>query len=135
MFRNFFSRLMYGRYGSDQLNNVLLVLFWVFWLLDIFISISIVSTILSLLCYACLFISLFRMMSRNCTRRHRECEAFLRLTAPVTSWWKRKRCQARDKDHMYFRCPSCTQTLRVPRGKGKISITCRSCGTVFQEKT
>jgi len=41
----------------------------------------------------------------------------------------------RDKEHCYFKCPNCGQQLRVPRGKGKITVTCRSCGAVFEEKS
>ena len=77
----------------------------------------------------------FRIMSRNYSRRRAENDAFLKVFGPVIHWFKRKRNQARDKDHVYFKCPTCSQTLRVPRGKAKISITCRNCGTVFQEKT
>ena len=35
MIRNFLQRVMYGRYGGDQLNNFLLILYFVFWLLAI----------------------------------------------------------------------------------------------------
>ena len=80
-------------------------------------------------------ILLFRIMSRNYGRRRAENDAFLKVAGPVIHWFKRRRCQAKDKDHLYFKCPTCSQMLRVPRGKGKISITCRNCGTVFQEKT
>lgn len=45
------------------------------------------------------------------------------------------RAQTCDREHKYFRCPNCGQMLRVPKGKGKISISCRNCGTTFQKKT
>lgn len=135
MIRNFFSRLMYGRYGSDQLNHFLLVLFWILWLVDIFVKNAIASTILSTVAYVCILFALFRMLSRNYSRRSAENDRFLKVAGPVIHWCKRKRNQARDKDHRYFKCPTCSQILRVPRGKGKISITCRNCGTMFQEKT
>jgi transcription elongation factor Elf1 len=41
----------------------------------------------------------------------------------------------RDKEHRYFKCPGCGQRLRVPRGKGRISINCRSCGAAFERNT
>ncbi len=135
MIRNFFSRLMYGRYGNDSLNTFLLILFWPLWLVDIFVSNTIASAILSTLSTVCIIYALFRMLSRNYSARRRENDAFQKVAGPVTHWFKRKRNQARDRDHVYFKCPTCSQTLRVPRGKGKISITCRNCGTVFQEKT
>ena len=135
MIRNFFQRLMYGRYGSDHLNIFLLVLFWLFWLVNLFIRGSVASLVLDILAWVVFAAALFRMMSRNYGRRHQENEAFLRVVGPILSAFKRKRTQFRDKDHAYFKCPTCSTTLRVPRGKGKISITCRNCGTVFQEKT
>ena len=133
--RNFFSRLMYGRYGSDQLNIFLFVIFWLLWLVDIFVRNLLASSILSTVSLVVLLIAFFRIMSRNYSRRRAENDAFLKVFGPLIHWFKRKRNQARDKDHVYFKCPTCSQVLRVPRGKGKISITCRNCGTVFQEKT
>ena len=135
MIRNFFSRLMYGRYGGDQLNTFLLIVFWLFWLLDAFIGNNIASFILSTLSWIAILFALFRLFSRNYSRRSAENDRFLQIAGPVIHTFKRKRNQMRDKDHRYFKCPTCAQTLRVPRGKGKISITCRNCNTVFQEKT
>ena len=135
MIRNFFSRLMNGRYGSDQLNLFLLTVLWVCVVVNWFVKNTVASVILSVLAYGACFYALFRMMSRNYSRRRAENDAFLKVTSPVTRAIRRKRAQARDRAHAYFKCPSCGQTLRVPRGKGKISITCRNCGTTFQEKT
>lgn len=135
MIRNFFSRLMYGRYGNDQLNIFLTILFWLLWIAEIFIKNQTADSILSTLSLVVLVVMIFRLMSRNYGRRHAENEAFLKVAGPVIRWFRQKRCQAKDKDHAYFKCPTCSQTLRVPRGKGKISITCRNCGTVFEEKT
>ncbi len=126
---------MYGRYGSDQLNIFLLVLFWILWIVQMFVSNSIAATILSTLSTVCFVFYVFRTLSRNYSRRHGENEAFMKVVGPALRGVKRKRNQMRDRQHAYFKCPSCAQMLRVPRGKGKISITCRSCGTVFQEKT
>ncbi|WP_262360849.1 hypothetical protein [Gorillibacterium timonense] len=42
---------------------------------------------------------------------------------------------AERKTHRYYRCPSCNQTLRVPKGKGKLSITCSRCQTSFVRKS
>ena len=131
MIRNALQRFMYGRYGSDMLNNFLLISYVVF---------SVLSSLLgSSLLYWVSFLSvawaLFRMLSRNFAKRREENAKFKKLAEPVTRWYRMRRTIRRDKDHVYFKCPSCTQQLRVPRGKGKITVTCRSCGAVFQEKS
>ena len=131
MVRNFLQKLMYGRYGGDQLNNFLLILYFVFWLLAVITGVELISS----LGMVCIFIGILRMMSRKIDRRRAENAKFLRLMAPANRWFKLQRTKAKDKDHRYFKCPNCSQTLRVPRGKGKITITCRACGTSFQEKT
>ncbi len=133
--RNFFSRLMYGRYGSDALNLFLLVVGLVLYLLGVFIPLKVLSLLFRLVGYAAILFTIYRMWSRNYTRRREENDQFIRLITPAVQGLQRKRAQMRDKDHVYFHCPSCGQILRVPKGKNRISITCRNCGTVFQKKT
>lgn len=135
MIRNFFSRLMYGRYGNDQLNIFLTILFFVLWVIQMFVHNNVALGILQGVSTLCVFFLVFRAFSRNYSRRRAENDAFLKIVGPALHWFKRKRNQSRDREHVYFKCPSCKQVLRVPRGKGKITITCRNCGTVFQEKT
>lgn len=129
--RNFLQRIMAGRYGSDQLNMFLLVVYLVLYLLGAVTGFG----ILSYIGLFCILLALFRMMSRKIDRRRAENVKFLNMTAPINRWFKLRRTIHQDKDHAYFKCPNCKQQLRVPKGKGKITITCRSCGTSFQEKT
>lgn len=135
MIRNFFNRLMYGRYGSDMLSLFLVTASLVLWIISGLVKVQVISTILWVISYAALIFSIFRMFSRNYTRRRAENDKFLSLVTPVVQGFQRKRAQMRDKDHVYFRCPNCGQMLRVPKGKNRISITCRNCGNVFQKKT
>ena len=79
--------------------------------------------------------ALFRTLSRNLTRRREENVKFLRLIDPAVRWMRLRRTIRRDKEHRYFKCPNCGQMLRVPRGKGKITVTCRGCGASFQENS
>ena len=79
--------------------------------------------------------TLFRFLSRNIPRRRAENLRFMRAAGPIMSWLRLRRNIRRDKEHVYFKCPSCGQQLRVPRGKGKITVTCRGCGASFQEKS
>lgn len=131
MLMNFFRKLMYGRYGSDQLSFFLLFLYVVL----IFISALPHMAWVSWLALAVLLWNLFRMFSRRMDRRRAENARFLVLFGPVIRWFKMRRTIHRDKDHRYFKCPNCGQYLRVPRGKGKITVNCRNCGASFEERS
>lgn len=124
---------MYGRYGSDQLNMAILVAAVLVSLtnsvLTVFLREStvysgIVAPILSVIVYGLLIYSFFRMFSRNIYKRQRENRRFTQL------WMRLK-----DHNNRYFRCPNCKQTVRVPRGRGKICIRCPKCGEKFTRKT
>ena len=131
MIRNAIQRFMYGRYGNDQLNTALVVLYLILWLLEMitqFALFGVLSTVL-------VFVVLFRMLSRNLYKRREENAKFLRKADPILRWYRLQRTIRRDKNHVYFKCPSCSQQLRVPRGKGKITVNCRNCGASFQEKS
>ena len=123
----FLRRLMAGRHGNDHLNMVLYGAGLLCWLLSSLAD----SEIFYVLAILIVLYGLFRSLSRNLSARQRENDKFLSLFTAL----RRRRDQHKDTDHRYFKCPCCCQTLRVPRGKGKISITCRKCGTVFIEKT
>ena len=128
---NFIQRLLYGRYGWDQLNFFLAVVAVVLYLLDLFLD----ASPLYILYLLCILVVLFRVLSRNFARRRAENAKFLTVAGPAIRWIKLQRTIHRDKEHRYFKCPNCGQQLRVPRGKGKVTITCRNCGVSFDEKT
>ena len=131
MIRNALQRFMYGRYGNDQLNMVLVLLS-----LALYLVFAVTSwTFLYAVSFMLMAAALFRCLSRNYDRRRAENGKFLSLVQPVASWYRLRRTIRRDKDHCYFKCPNCGQHLRVPRGKGKITVTCRGCGASFQEKS
>lgn len=131
MIRNAIQRFMYGRYGTDQLNIALLVLYLALYLLSALIRLEALYW-LSLVVLALL---LFRTLSRNPARRRAENAKFLQVAGPFLRWWRLQRTVHKDKEHRYFKCPNCGQQLRVPRGKGKITVTCRSCGASFEERS
>ena len=47
--------------------------------------------------------------------------------------WKRQWHEYRT--YRYLICPQCSQRLRVPRGKGKIKVTCTKCRNQFIAKS
>ena len=118
--RNF----MAGRYGTDRLNMVILSVGLVTSLLSVIVKFAPVNLILFLVSYGMMFWAIFRSLSRNTYKRYRENRKFLQLTGRL-----------KDREHRYFDCPKCRQMVRVPRGKGKISITCPRCREKFVKKT
>lgn len=124
-------RMMAGRYGSDQLTVALLVLYAALYLTAQAIRwLPLAILALLLLCYA-----FYRMLSRDLSRRWRENQWFLRYWNRVSGWFGRFMRVRRDRrTHRYYKCPNCSSRLRVPKGKGKIQITCPVCGKEFIKK-
>lgn len=119
-----FQRFMYGRYGHDKLNRAILGAGLVVSLVAMFLPVPPVQLALQILAYGLLILSLFRCFSRNQYKRYRENRMYLLFLD-----------RFRDKENRYFDCPQCHQTVRVPRGKGKIAITCPKCREKFIRKT
>jgi hypothetical protein len=125
-------KFMRGRYGGDQLSMALLLSA----ILLSFISRLIAFPLLTLLGYIPFGIAVFRILSRNTAKRSMENYKFAILMSPVYSWLKKTRNRLKDaKTHRYFSCPNCKQSLRLPKGKGKIIIICPKCKTEFKGKT
>lgn len=120
---NAMQRFMAGRYGHDRLNLTLLVVGCVLCFVQLLVP-SGVGVILTILSEALLFLSLFRCFSRNTYKRYNENRKFLLLIDKI-----------KDRTHRYYTCPKCRQTVRVPKGKGKIAITCPKCREKFVKKT
>ncbi len=118
-----FQRFMYGRYGSDKLNMMLLAVAVVLLLVSNFDGLY----WLGIVAYVPLLLSIYRMYSRNIYKRRQENLRFLSLVSKVKT-------RVTDRDHRYFKCPKCKQTVRVPKGVGKIAITCPKCREKFTKK-
>ena len=133
--REKFAAFMTGRNGNDYLNRFLLVTTVVFLLLAALIKKSF-GNLFYFAALALLAFVYFRMFSRNLPKRRAENERYLAkrykvvnaLRVEVQKWKQRK-------EYKFFKCPSCSSVLRVPRGKGKIKIVCRKCGRTFEGKT
>lgn len=128
---NWLRKLMYGRCGGDQLSLFLMALYLILYFLASVLRLWILSWV-ALLPAAW---ALFRMFSRNIGKRRAENARFMELAGPAIRWVRTRRAIHRDKDHCYFKCPNCGQRLRVPKGKGRITVTCRNCGVSFEEKS
>ena len=147
-FGMWFANFMRGRYGSDQFSRFLLIVALVVIVADIFIS----WRPLYLLALAILIYVYCRMFSRNINARYRENQRFLQFMAKFrrgsagggayggggygygSTGGGASAGRGRDKTHKILRCPGCGEKLRVPKGAGKINITCPHCGTKFIKK-
>ena len=117
-------RFMMGRYGTDKLNSLLLWIAVIFVLLSVFLQNPVLNLVAVLAAYGLMGVVIFRSLSRNTYRRHRENRRYLNLVERL-----------KDREHKYFACPKCKQSVRVPKGKGKIAITCPKCREKFVKKT
>lgn len=124
-------RFMWGRYGNDKLNQMLMIF-------------SMICLVLSmifrgpfyLLAVAAMIYVYFRMFSRNIPKRSAENQWYLAKTRKLRdAVGKKKRELAQRKQYHIYKCPKCKQKIRVPRGRGRIAITCRKCGTEFVKKS
>lgn len=128
---DFLRRLMYGRYGSDALNQFLMVIALVLLIPWFFTH----WAIFSILILALIILIYCRMFSRNIYKRSAENQKFLAWFAPIQRKLAGRKMQMQDKAHRYYKCPSCGRTLRVPRDRGRIEITCPHCKRKFTKKT
>ena len=126
-FRNALYRFMYGRNGVDALGWALVVLEVVLSLLSSFIHVRGVSQALYFVSTALMFVVLLRIFSRNLARRQAENAKFLAWWTPKANAIRGAKARRADKAHKYVRC-SCGAYCRVPRGVGKIELTCPKCG-------
>lgn len=130
--RNFIRNFMIGRYGPDQLGIAAIVSSLI---LNLFRAFTGLVPLLYF-SYALLGLALFRMLSRNITRRRAENDKFIRYAWPLKTKISRTVTRVKSrKTHRFFNCPSCRNVLRVPRGKGKLQVTCPKCGERFFKKT
>ena len=129
-FREKLQVFMQGRYGTDDLGKFTLYLALIFCIISLFTKNGILNTLALVL----LAISYFRMFSRKIYKRHDENLKFLALKNKVVSALHLNRL-SQMKDYHFFKCPTCKQKVRVPRGKGKIKIHCPKCHTDFIKKS
>lgn len=129
-------RFMMGRYGADELGRVLNGISLVLILLSLFGSKNAVFMIFYWIGFALLIYVCFRMFSKNVSKRYEENQRYLNFRYKMTTKWQAaKKRWAQRGIYRFYKCPSCRQRVRVPKGKGKICITCPKCKTEFIKKT
>ncbi len=134
--RERFVRFMAGRNGNDQLNLFLLGVAVTLAVISVFFRSGSFGSLLSTITLILLVYVYFRMFSRNVYKRREENGKFMRFRYDVEGKLRvAKERWVQRKDYKFFNCPSCRTSLRVPRGKGKIKIVCRKCGTSFMGRS
>lgn len=126
-----FYRFMQGRYGVDTFNQHLLYFIIALFIINLIFN----SAIISILSYVLWFFVLTRFLSRNTTKRYQENVAYLELIKPITLFVALVKKQTSDRNNKYYRCKKCKQLVRVPKGRGKIIITCPKCKNSFERRT
>ena len=131
MFRQFMAQLsaklqrfMAGRYGTDRLNMTILCVGLAACLISPLFRSPLINLLGTAVSYGLMIWAIFRSLSRNTYKRYQENRKFLQFFDRL-----------RDRQHRYYDCPKCRQVVRVPRGKGKIAITCPRCKEKFVRKS
>ena len=123
---------MAGRSGADQFSRFLSYVALALIVANLFVR----STVLWVLALLALVYTYYRMFSKNVARRREENGRYLQLQYKLTGGVKNRADRWKQrKEFVFFRCPDCRAMLRVPRGKGRIRVTCRKCGNAFEKKT
>ena len=127
-----FLRFMIVRYGVDELGKYSLYLTIALLILGLFVR----SRFLNGVTFLIVLLLYFRMFSKNYAQRRKENDLFLKYKNQVVLFFNKEKrmMQDRVKFHIYT-CPSCGQKIRIPRGKGKIAITCPKCKNEFIKKS
>lgn len=117
-----------GRNGADEVSsactNVAVVL--------VVVNLITRSSAFAIVALALLAYSWFRISSKDVSRRRAEVAEVSRRLGPVLSWLANPMTAAREaRGYKHLTCPSCGQRVRIPRGKGKVRVTCPKCHIRF----
>ena len=114
--RNKLYRFMQGRYGRiDELGRFLMYLLF---------------GLLLVLIY-----DYYRILSKDISARYQENQHYIQAREKVRTKWNKLTGSHGDSTHRIYKCPTCGQKVRVPKGKGKISIHCPNCNCNFIKRT
>lgn len=129
--RERFTSFMAGRYGIDRLYYFLLAICLILIVINLFANSYIIQLIESVLfAYA-----IYRVLSKNVYKRQQENEKFIKITKKPIEFINLQKCKIRDrKTHVYKKCPSCKNNLRLPKQKGEHTVVCPCCKHRFDVK-
>lgn len=123
---------MQGRYGTDELTRFLMGIALVLIVINVFLR----TSWLGLVAVAVLVYTLWRSLSTATDNRRNENEVFLDHAGRFRPWLRNPSAALKEaRTYKHAMCPDCGQKVRVPRGKGKLRVTCPKCHTKFEVKS
>lgn len=137
--RNFFEKLSYkiqqlmqGRYGFDELSKTMMIASLICFVIFIFTKITVLFSVAVVL----IAMTYIRFFSKKVYSRKNELNVYYEVTGKIKNKINLLKMIWRDrKTYRYFRCKNCKTILRVPKGKGKIEITCGKCKNKMLKKS
>lgn len=143
-----YRQFMTGRNGMDRLASTSFFVAMILFFAQMFFRrFPYVHMVIEILAVAAFVYALFRMLSKNIPARQAENLKFVdflsnrqdRRADKEAERAKKKNLAEQKKmygkTHKFFVCPDCGHNLRVPKGQGKIRVTCPNCHTKFEAHT
>ncbi len=131
-FRERMTRFMYGRYGNDQLSKLYLGIAMVCLVVNLVTRLDLFYVAgLGFLIYG-----MYRSFSKDIAKMSAQNQKYLNWRYQrIVKYNQTKKHLAQRKVYRFYKCPGCSQKVRVPRGRGKIMITCPKCHAEFMKKS
>ena len=132
-FRNTVARFMWGRYGNDQLNRFLFILYFIVWVVSLFFRQVVWGLAFTIVLWTLLGWLLFRTLSRNIARRQAENRRYLAIQGRIKWWFGHQLTRLKHvRRYRYRRCRGCKAMLRLPVKRGRRTVTCHRCHAQFK---
>ena len=125
------ARFFQGCYGIDEFSQVLMVGGCACVIVDMFAG----TAVLNLVGVAAMLYAMFRTYSKNIAQRRKELNWYALKSRKPKAWYKlTKKKWTNRKTTKYFKCEKCGQVMSVPKGVGKIRVTCPKCKDVSERQ-
>ena len=128
-FKNFLNKISYyfkDVYGVDRLSKCLIIA-------GLILSLSRATYFLGL---ALTLYGFWRALSKNRYKRYQELAIFESMLLKFKQkFYNHKSSMEQKKHYKILKCPNCAQKLRIPKKQGRVTVTCKKCGTEFKSKS